>query len=168
VRLRQEEALGTGPLLLATPLARLRWIGSYLAIGGLAIVTVLVVGAVASVIAALLVGALESIEGSVLAAAAQLPAAFLFLAGVALAWAFVPRLTAGIGWGALGLAVFLGIFGQLVGLPEWTADLSPFSHSPVPLGSDTDWGGGIAMAALAFFAGLAASVFFRRRDVVPV
>ena len=165
VRLRQEEALGTGNLMLATPMDRQRWLASYLAVGGIAVVTVLAAGAAASVIAALAVGAPESVDFTVLAAAAQVPAAALFLAGVALVWALVPRLTAAIGWAALTAAVFLAIFGPLIGLPDWTADLSPFTHSPEPAGADTDWGGGIVMAALALVAAAAASVLFLRRDV---
>jgi ABC-2 type transport system permease protein len=165
VRLRQEEALGTGNLMLATPRSRQVWLAGYLAVGGAAIVTVLAAGAAASVISALLVGAPESVDISVEAAIAQLPAAFLFLAGVALVWALVPRLTAAVGWAALIAAVFLGIFGQSIGLPDWTADLSPFAHSPTPAGADTDWSGGIVMAVLAVIAGLAASMLFLRRDV---
>jgi ABC-2 type transport system permease protein len=166
VRMRQEEAHVGGELVLATPVARHSWAGSFLGIGAIAIVLVLGAGATASVIAALAVGAPdESIEDSVLAAVAQLPAALLFLALVALVWSIAPRLTAGLGWGLLVLSVFLGIFGALVGLPDWTADLSPFSHTPVPSGADTDWSGGIVMTGLALLAGGAAFVFFRRRDV---
>ncbi len=166
VRMRQEESHVGGELVLATPVSRYSWAGAYIGIGAIAIVLVLTTGATASVLAALAVGAPEeSIEDSVLAALAQLPAALLFLAVVALVWSVVPRLTAGLGWGLLVLSVFLGIFGALVGLPDWTADLSPFSHTPVPSGADTDWGGGIVMAVLALVAGAAAFVLFRRRDV---
>lgn len=166
VRMRQEESHVGGELVLATPVSRESWAGSFIGLGTLAVVLVLATGATASVLAALAVGAPEeSIEDSVLAALAQLPAALLFLAVVALIWSVVPRLTAGLGWGLLVLSVFLGIFGALVGLPDWTAELSPFSHSPVPSGADTDWSGGIVMTGLALMAGGAAFVLFRRRDV---
>lgn len=166
VRMRQEESHVGGELVLATPVSRYSWAGAYIGLGALAIVLVLATGATASVLSALAVGAPEeSIEDSVMAALAQLPAALLFLGVVALVWSVVPRLTAGLGWALLALSVFLGIFGALVGLPDWTADLSPFRHTPVPAGADTDWGGGIVMAALAVVAGAAAFVLFRRRDV---
>lgn len=166
VRLRQEEAHVGGELLLATPLSRLRWAGGHLVVGVLAILLVLASGAVASALAATAVGAPEeSVEDSVLAALAQVPAALLFLAGVALVWSVAPRFTAGVGWGVLGLSVFLGMFGTLVGLPDWTADLSPFRHTPVPAGADTDWTGGLAMLAISVAAAVAASVLVRRRDV---
>ncbi|MET0932664.1 MAG: hypothetical protein ABWX56_03050 [Mycetocola sp.] len=169
VRMRQEEAHVGGELVLATPVSRDHWAGAFIGIGAIAVVLVLVTGATASVLAALAVGAPEeSIEDSVLAALAQLPAALLFLAVVALVWSVVPRLTAGLGWGLLALSVFLGIFGALVGLPDWTAELSPFSHSPVPSGADTDWTEGIVMAGLALMAGGTAFVLFRRRDVVSL
>ncbi len=166
VRLRQEESLGGGEQGLATPLSRFRWAGAHLAVGVIAIVLVLVAGAVGSVVAVIAVGAPEeSIEDSVLAATAQLPAALLLLAIVALVWSLAPRLTSGLGWGLLALAVFLALFGRLIGLPEWTADFSPFSHTPVPSGADTDWTGGIVMAGLALFVGAAAFLLFRRRDI---
>jgi ABC-2 type transport system permease protein len=166
VRMRQEESHVDGELVLATPVSRYHWAGAYILVGVIAIALVLATAATASVLAALAVGAPEeSIEDSVLAALAQLPAALLFLAVAALVWSLVPRLTAGLGWGLLALCAFLGIFGALVGLPDWTADLSPFSHSPVPAGADTDWSEGIVMAALALVAGAAALVLFRRRDV---
>ena len=132
----------------------------------IAILLVLVAGAVGSVVAVLAVGAPEeSVEDSVLAATAQLPAALLLLAVVALVWSLAPRLTSGLGWGLLALAVFLALFGRLIGLPDWTADLSPFSHTPVPSGADTDWTGGIVMAVLALVAGAATFLLFRRRDI---
>lgn len=166
VRLRQEEAHVGGELVLSTPVSRYSWAGAYMGIGAIAVVLVLAAGGTASVLAALAVGAPEeSIEDSVAAAVAQLPAALLFLTGVALVWSVVPRLTAGLGWGLLALSAFLGMFGALVGLPDWTADLSPFSHTPVPSGADTDWAGGFVMAGLAIIAGAAALILFRRRDV---
>jgi ABC-2 type transport system permease protein len=168
VRMRQEESHAGGELVLATPVSRYSWAGAHLGVGVLAVVLVLAAGATASVLAALAVGApRNSIEDSVPAALAQLPAALLFLAAVALLWSLVPRLSAGLGWGLLALSAFLDLFGTLVGLPDWTADLSPFSHSPVPSGADTDWRGGVVMAALAVPTGAAALLLFRRRDLEP-
>lgn len=168
VRMRQEESHAGGELVLATPISRYSWAGAYLGVGVIAVVLVLAAGATTSVLAALAVGApQDSIEDSVLAALAQLPAALLFLAAVAFIWSLVPRLSAGLGWGLLALSAFLGLFGTLVGLPDWTADLSPFSHSPVPSGADTDWSGGIVMVALAVPTGAAALLLFRRRDLEP-
>lgn len=168
VRMRQEESHAGGELVLATPISRYSWAGAYLGVGVLAVVLVLAAGATASVLASLAVGApQDSIEDSVLAALAQLPAALLILAAVAFLWSLVPRLSAGLSWGLLALSAFLGLFGALVGLPDWTADLSPFSHSPVPSGADTDWSGGIVMVALAVPTGAAALLLFRRRDLEP-
>lgn len=165
IRLRQEEAGETGALMLATPLSRLGWLGSYLIVATVAVLAVVTAGALASVVAAFVVGVRENSAHAVLAAAVQVPAALLFLGAAALAWALVPRFTAGIAWGGLGLAMFLGIFGPLVGLPDWAVDLSPFRHSPEPQGTDTDWSAGIVMVMLALVTGAAASVFFRRRDL---
>ena len=85
--------------------------------------------------------------------------------GVAFAvFGLLPRAVAAA-WGALGLFVVIGFFGQLFGLPEWLMDVSPFQHVPrVPvegfsLGSTLALLGVAAALLAAGFAGL------RRRDV---
>ncbi|GAA4375929.1 hypothetical protein [Agromyces bauzanensis] len=42
----------------------------------------------------------------------------------------VPREMIGIAWAALTLGAFFGVFGELLGLPDWVHDLSPFAPPP--------------------------------------
>ena len=166
VRARQEEAVTTAELVLATPVRRVRWLGDYLIVGVIAVVTVLGVSALAAIGAAAVVGAEGTSPADAVAAAlAQLPAPLLYLGLVALIFAVLPRLTAVLGWALLAVGAFLGLFARLVGLPEWAENLSPFSHAPVALGSETDWTGGFVMLALACVAGAVASVLLERRDI---
>lgn len=164
VRARQEEAVTTAELVLATPVRRVRWLADYLLVGVIAVGIVLTVSVLAAWVSAAAVGA-EDRPDAVAAGIAQLPAALLYLGIVALIFAGAPRLTAPLGWALLAAGAFLGLFGRLVGLPEWAENLSPFSHTPVMMGSETDWTGGFVMLALACMTCVAASVLLERRDI---
>jgi ABC-2 type transport system permease protein len=68
-------------------------------------------------------------------------------------------------WGALVACVVIGFFGDVLDLPTWVADLSPFQHTPelpvadltlVPLAALTAVAAGLTTAGLRGF---------RRRDV---
>ena len=170
IRLRQEESHGTAEQLLSTPLGRVRWLGGYLVLGALSIVLVLASGAAASA-AAVLAGVIAGTDDpqhavdSVAAAAAQLPAALVYLAVLALLFVLLPAATAALGWALLGAGVFLGVFGGLLGIPQWARDLSPFTHTPVAAGAGTDLGGAVWMVLLAAAAASAALVLMRRREL---
>ncbi|ANP71078.1 ABC transporter permease [Cryobacterium arcticum] len=168
LRMRQEEAAGTAEVLLGTRLGRIRWLLDHLLIGLAAILLVL-----ATAVAGAALGLTRSADPgdrivSVLqAGAAQLPAAVLLLTLTALLIAVLPRLSIGLSWGVLVAAVMLGQFGDLLNLPQWLQDLSPFSHTPVVADAAPDWSGAWWMSALAvLLAGLAATGI-RRRDLAP-
>ena len=82
-----------------------------------------------------------------------------------LVFVFVPRATITVGWTAVGLAAVLGVFGPILQFPEWVVDLSPFAHSPVVAGGDTDWTGGFWMLAIGITAAGAAVWSMRRREL---
>jgi ABC-2 type transport system permease protein len=50
-------------------------------------------------------------------------------------------------------------------MPRWLQNLSPFEHSPVPLGSSTDWSGAVWLGGIAVGAALAALVLIRFREL---
>jgi ABC-2 type transport system permease protein len=164
IRLRQEEATGAAEVLMSTPVSRLRWLLDFLLVGVVAVVLVLVAAAVASALSAVSQGGDASlIADSFAAAAAQLPVALVYLGVLALVFVIAPRSTIPLAWTLLGLGAFVGIFGGLIGLPEWARDLSPFSHAPVVVGT-SDWTGGYWMFAIAIVATAAAAILIRRRD----
>ncbi|WP_284752211.1 hypothetical protein [Arthrobacter sp. efr-133-R2A-120] len=99
------------------------------------------------------------------AAAAQLPAALLYLSVLALVFVVLPGLTVGLGWTLLGLGTVFGLFGGLVGMPEWMRDISPFTHSPVPIGTSTDWSGGIWMLCIAVVVAILATIGMKQREL---
>lgn len=167
LRLRVEEAEGRAELLLAVPASRLRWLGGSLAVAG---ITTTAVAAAAGVSAAAVLAwsqAGGSGPGEVFAAAlAHVPAALVFPALTVLVFAVVPRWSVPVGWGALAAALVLGQFGELLGLPVWLQDLSPFRHSSAMPVEDFDSGGALLMAAVAVAASAAALRLVRERDLV--
>ena len=57
-----------------------------------------------------------------------LPVAILFLGLAALAYALVPRASAGIAYGLVIVAFLWQLFGSLLGVPKWLVDATPFAH----------------------------------------
>ncbi|GAA2053252.1 ABC transporter permease [Leifsonia soli] len=164
IRLRQEEASGAAELVMSAPLTRTRWLFSYVAVGVIAVLAVLLAGAVASGLSAVAAGEdVSTIGDSFSAAAAQVPVALVYLGVLTLVFVLVPSWTAPVGWAALGLGAFIGIFGGLIKLPEGVRHLSPFADAPVVVG-DVDWTGGYWMLGITVVALAGAAVLIRRRD----
>ncbi|MDN4613625.1 hypothetical protein P5G50_04080 [Leifsonia sp. F6_8S_P_1B] len=165
VRLRQEEASGSAETVLATPVSRVRWLLEFVLVGVVAVVLVLLGAAVASAVSA--VGAGEDVArigDSFAAAAAQLPVALSYLGVLTLVFVLLPAATAPVGWAALGLGAFIGVFGGLVKLPDWLRHVSPFADAPVVVG-EPDWTGGYWMFGITLVALVASAVLIRRRDL---
>ncbi|TLM84742.1 ABC transporter permease [Pseudarthrobacter sp. NamE5] len=166
LRLRAEEAEGRAEMLLAVPASRFRWLGAALAV---AAITTTAVAAAAGASAAAVLAVMEaggSSPGVVFAAAlAHVPAALVFPAVTVLVFALAPRWSSPFGWAALAVALVLGQFGELLGLPVWLQDLSPFRHSSAMPVEAFDPGGALLMAAVALAAGAAAGRLIRKRDL---
>ncbi len=130
LRLRGEETGGTAEQLLATALSRWRWAGSHLAMAAGGSVVILAAAGLGMGLAyGVSIGDLGVVPELVGAAVAFAPALWV-LVGVGLAlYGVAPRLTA-LSWGALVLCFVIGLFGELLDLPAWVVDLSPFQHVP--------------------------------------
>lgn len=164
MRARLEEAHGTAEPVLATPVPRRSWLGGYALVGALAIMVVLVLAAGGALLGSLASDdPASSAENALESALAQAPAALVFLGLGLLVFVLAPRLTIPVAWALLAAGAFFGIFGELLGLPDWLHDLSPFSHSPLPVGGEVDWTGGFWMLGIAAAAiGLAVVAMGRR------
>jgi ABC-2 type transport system permease protein len=164
LRLRSEEVGQRAEQVLATPLARWRWVGSYL-----------VVAAVGSVILALLTGlgfgvSAGSVTGdwgwvprSVGATLSHLPSVAV-VGGFAVAlFGLVPRL-ASMAWLMIAV-VWVGLLGTILGLPAWVSNLSPFGHGALLPAADLE---ALPLVVLTVIAAVLVSVGFigfTRRDV---
>jgi ABC-2 type transport system permease protein len=168
LRARTEETEGRVEPLLATALARPRWMGSYLLVAMFGSALILLAGA-GSLGATAAINQRDSglLVASLGAALAYVPVLWLLIGLAALLFGFLPRAIA-LPWLLLIYGIFVGIFGELVQIPDWMFDLSPYEHVPeLPGGELTLLPIAITMvlAALLIIVGL---VGFRRRDLHSV
>jgi ABC-2 type transport system permease protein len=164
LRLRSEETGGRAEPLLATALGRTRWVASYLAVA--------VVGSVALMAAAGLgmgltygvsVSDLGQVGRLVGAAVAFVPALWVLIGVTLVLFGVAPRATTAA-WGALVVCFVIGLFAELLELPGWLVDVSPFQHVPEMPSQGFALTPIVVLTAIA--AGLTAAgvVGFRRRD----
>ena len=168
LRLRSEEAEGRAEILLASPLSRARWVGASLLVAAASALAVsAIAGAATGALVATSSGDPAMLGRFVGAAIAHAPAAIVFVALAALVFAVAPRLTVALGWGLLALGLVLGQFGELLRIPEWAQDASPYRHtSAVPV-EDFDVASAIVLTVIAVGLAAAAMVSIGRRDLAP-
>jgi ABC-2 type transport system permease protein len=162
---RHEEAGERLETLFALPLGRRHWLAGrlLLAVAGAAAVA-LAAGALAWAGAASQHAGV-SLPRMLEAGVNCLPAALLFLALGALAFAVVPRATAGLAYGLVGVAFVWELVGGLVGAPAWLLGLSPFHHVGLVPAQGLRAGDAGIMLAIAAVAAAAAVWLFARRDL---
>jgi len=149
--------------MVAPAAFRTGWLARQLGAGLASMVIVAAVGGLAAGTSlAIAGGEAGRIPESLGAIAVFLPAGAVFVTLTALAFSVLPRATIALGWGMLALGLVLGQFGDLIGLPEWLQDVSPFRHVPaVPMEAVEPWALVLPGLAAAAFAG-AAFVLLRR------
>jgi ABC-2 type transport system permease protein len=72
---------------------------------------------------------------------------------------------AGISWGALIACLVLGQLGQILRFPQWTLNLSPFTHTPNFPAQDIDAVPVVVLLSIAIVLIGVGFVGFRRRDI---
>jgi ABC-2 type transport system permease protein len=165
-RMHTEETTTRLEAVLATPARRVTWALGHIALAVLATAVVMVVStAVAGLVHGDDVG---DVRGTVTrltgAALSTLPAVWVALAVAMLLYGAVPRFT-GLAWAALIVFLLLGEFGELLDLPGWLVDLSPFTHLPALPGGALEWAPLAALTVIAAVGCGAGLIAFRRRDV---
>ncbi|MHA7304908.1 ABC transporter permease [Arthrobacter sp. TMN-49] len=168
LRLRAEESEGRAEMLLAAPRSRTRWLGVNLLMAGASVTVVALVAGTATTIGLALSGVPVGRPGLLIGAAlAHIPAAAVFVAATAVLFAAVPRVSVPLGWGLLACGLVLGQFGELLRLPVWLQDVSPFRHSAAMPVEQFDPAATLAMIAIAVAGAGIAAYLFRRRDLTP-
>jgi polyether ionophore transport system permease protein len=164
LRLRSEEAGGRAEPLLATGLGRTRWVASYLAVAlGGSVALTAAAGLGMGLTYGIAVSDLGQVGRLVGAAVAFAPALWV-LVGVALVlFGFAPRATTAA-WGVLAGCFVIGLFAELLKLPGWVVDLSPFQHVSQILTHGFALTPTVALTATAAVLLAAGAVGFRRRD----
>jgi ABC-2 type transport system permease protein len=166
LRLRTEEAAFRAEAMLATPLSRVRWTGSWLAvtIAG----TVVVLGAAGlgtGLGTAAVLGDAGYVGSILLDSLTYLPATLILgFLGFAL-YGWFPR-GGGVAWALLAICFVIGWLGELLSLPEWFVELSPYSQTPqVPL-VDRELAPLVVLTGIALALVVVGLAGFRRRDLV--
>jgi ABC-2 type transport system permease protein len=165
LRMRSEESAGRVEPLLATAVARPRWVMSHVTVATAG--TVVVVGATglgtgaADAFNSNDAGRLPELLGSSLA---FVPAVWVLIGAAVALFGLVPR-AAAAAWGLLGGSWLVGLLGPLLSLPDWVMDLSPFTHVPLVPAADLEITPLIVLTAIAAALIGVGLVGFRRRDV---
>jgi ABC-2 type transport system permease protein len=161
----EEDSLRAEPVLAtATPRARFAWSHLVYGLVGPALILAFA-GALAGATYGAAIGDVSGPLPRVVAAAmAQLPAVWV-LTGITMAlYGIAPRL-ASLSWGVLVLCLILGQLGQILGFPQWSLNLSPFSHIPAIPAEDLVATPLVALMAVAVALLAAGLVGFQRRDI---
>lgn len=165
LRPRGEEDAGRLEALLGTALPRSTWLAGHVA--------VTVVGAVAGlalsglglgVSYALVTGDGGAVLRLSLPLLSFLPAVLVLSGLVRLLHGLVPR-AAGLAWLGLLLASVVLLFGELLRMPQWVQDLSPFEHLALVPVEDFRWGPFLVLTAVAAALSAGGQAAFRHRDV---
>ena len=165
-RMHTEETTTRAEALLATPVRRTEWALGHVALAVLASAAVMLVG---GVVAGLVHGADTGDMGGTVgrlagASLSTLPAVWVVLGVAMLLYGALPRYT-GLAWAALIVVLLLGEFGDLLDLPEWLVNLSPFAHLPALPGGALEWTPLIALVGVAVVAAGAGIAALGRRDI---
>jgi len=166
VRARQEEAHGTAESVLSAAVGRVRWLADYAIVATIGVALV-VAAAMVAAYAGLAAGGAPSDLFRVVTVTGlgQFVAASVFTALTALVFVLAPRATLGAGWALVGVAAVLGMFGPLMGMPEWLTDLSPIAVTPVVSHGDVDLRGLWWLVVAVVVAGAGALALMRRREL---
>jgi ABC-2 type transport system permease protein len=163
---RHEEAEQRLETLLALPVGRRDWLGRRLLLAAAAVSALALMSGLATWLGTAAAGVGVSLPRLLEAGANCIPAALLFLGLAALAYAIVPRASAGIAYGLVAVTFLWQTVGALLGAPTWLVDLTPFAHIGLVPTQPFRAGAAAAMIAIGAGAALAALAAFRRRDLL--
>lgn len=165
LRARAEETDGLGELVLSTAVSRRAWLAGHavVAVAGSAIVAL--AGSLGLGISGAAALGDAGVLGKVLGATLVQLAAMLVVIAIAVALVgLLPRAAQAV-WLVVVYAMFVGTFGGLLSLPQWSIDVSPFAQVPMLPAEAFSWPPVlllVAIAAALLAAGLAG---ISRRDL---
>jgi ABC-2 type transport system permease protein len=165
LRLRSEETSLHTEQILATPVSRVRWATSHLSIAfGGTVVVLAVSGLSVGISDAAVTGDTDVVRRAFGAALAYTPAIWILVGLTVLLIGFAPR-AAAASWGFLTVCFVIGMLGQLLDLPTWVEDVSPFQHVPQLPAADLHVVPLLVLTAVAIALTAAGLVGLRRRDI---
>ncbi len=166
-RARHEETQGTAEVLLATPVDRVRWLAGFLAVGLIALIAVVLAGALGAALGLIAQGGdLALLRDVAVVGGGQVAAASVFLVVTAFVFVILPRATIALGWTLVVLGMVLGLFGPLFGFPAWLTDLSPVGIAPLIDGDTVDVRGLWWLLGATAVGATGSLSLMRRRELV--
>ena len=165
---RHEEAEERLQTLLSLPVSRRRWLGGRLVLAASAATAISLTAGLLTWVGAELGGVHISLTGMLEAGLNCLPVALMFLGIAALAYAIVPRASAGLSYGLVTVAFLWDLFGSLLSVPHWLVQATPFAHVGLVPAQPFRAGAALIMLGIAATSALAAVWFFQRRDLTGV
>lgn len=163
---RHEEGEQQLETLLALPVGRRGWLGGRLLLAAAGVSALGLLSGLATWLGTAAAGVGVSLLRLLEAGLNCIPAALLFLGFAALAYAIVPRASAGIAYGLVAVTFLWQTVGTLLGAPSWLVDLTPFAHVGLVPTQPFRAGSAAAMVAIGAGASLAALAAFRRRGLL--
>jgi ABC-2 type transport system permease protein len=165
LRIRSEETSTHAEQVLATRVSRVTWASSHLvmAFGG-TLVILFLVGVAFGVSDAAVTGDAAAIRQSLVGALAFVPAVWALVGFTALVIGVAPRASA-LPWAFLAVCFLIGMFGQLLDLPTWVQDLSPFQHVPQYPATNLETVPLLALVAISTGLTALGLVSLRHRDI---
>lgn len=165
LRPRHDESTGVAEVLLATGLSRQRWLlaQTVLTVAGTAVVVV-AAGLGLGIGYALTTGDTDAVGTYLLATLPYVAPVLVMSAAARLLFGLRPRL-APLAWLALLFAVVVMLFGELLRIPDWLQDVSPFRHLALAPAEDFRWAPFLVLLGVASVLSAAGHALFRRRDV---
>lgn len=168
LKMRGEKVSRRTDPVLATSIGRLQYATSHLVFAIAGSAGVLAVGGLFTGLTyRLITGEVGREVGRVLGAAmVHLPAIWVLAAiAIALFGLLLPWVAASGAWGALAAFLVIGLFGELLQLPQWTLDISPFNHIPKLPGGEFTIAPIVWILAIAAVLTIAGLIGFRQRDI---
>jgi ABC-2 type transport system permease protein len=162
---RHEEADQQLETLLSEPVGRQRWLAGRLLLAACAATAISLITGLLTWVGVISSGASIPLVKLLEAGANGLPVALLFLGVGALAFAILPRASAGIAYGLVTVTFLWQLVGSLLGAPRWLVEVTPFAHVGLLPAAPFRAGAAAVMLALALATALAALWAFRRRDL---
>ncbi|GAA4811485.1 ABC transporter permease [Tomitella cavernea] len=165
LRLRGEETSGRAEVLLVAGVSRRRWIGGWLAVTAAAAAGLTVCGAVGAAVAdALATGDVSQLPRVFCAMLVPLAAVAVVVGLTAALVGFAPRVQYAM-WVVVAWAFIVGWFDDLLGLPGWAVDLSPFSWVAQAPAEPMGWGAWLLTLAIGAALTVGGVAGLCRRDL---
>lgn len=131
LRLTTEESAGRAEPILATPTGRLKWSLSHITIAVGGTVLIVAVGGLGGGIAwAPIANDAGQISRLLVASLASIPAALVMVGVAVAAYGIVPGAARATAWTVFSIILVIGFFADLLQLPDWLNEISPFAHVP--------------------------------------